>query len=112
MHSTTVTLTVTSSTTPDFTLSASPTSVSTTPGHHATVTITITPLNGFTGQVFMSASGEGGGVTPGINPNPATGVCTLILAANTAPTPGTTTVTIKGVSGSLTHTTTISFTVQ
>ena len=112
MHSTMVTLTVNSVTTADFSLSASPVSVTTTAGHHATVTITITPLNGFTGKVTLSASGQGGGVTAGINPNPATGTSTLILAANTTPTLGTTTVTIKGVSGSLSHTTTISLTVQ
>ncbi len=112
MHSTAVTLTVTASTSADFSLSVSPTSVTTTRGHHGTATITITPSNGFTGKVTLSASGQGSGVTLGINPNPATGVSALTLAADATATLGTTTITIKGVSGSISHTTTISLTVQ
>jgi|HubBroStandDraft_1064217.scaffolds.fasta_scaffold26914_2 subtilase family serine protease len=111
-QSTTVTLTVTTVAAGNFTLSASPTSVSITRSSHGTTTITITPSNGFAGSVTLSASGLGTGVTASFSPNPATGTSTLTLTASSSATTGTRTVTITGVSGSLSHTTTISLRVR
>jgi subtilase family serine protease len=111
-QTTTVSLTVTAVASGNFTLSASPTSLTITRSSHGTTTITIHPSNGFTGSVTLSASGMGNGVTAAFSPNPATGTSTLTLTASSTATTGTRTVTIKGVSGSLSHTTTISLRVR
>jgi len=111
-QTTTVSLTVTAPAAGNFTLSASPTSLSITRSSHGTTTITITPSNGFTGSITLSASGLGSGVTAAFSPNPATGTSTLTLTASSRATTGTRTVTITGVSGSLSHTTTISLRVR
>ena len=97
--------------TPDFSLSANPTSVSVVQGSTGTSTITIAPLNGFNSAVTLSASGLPSGVTAGFNPNPATTTSTLTFTATATATTGTSTITVQGVSGSLTHTTTLSLTV-
>jgi subtilase family serine protease len=108
----TVTLTVTAVAAGNFTLTASPTSLTITRSSHGTTTITIHPTNGFAGSVTLSASGLGSGVTAAFSPNPATGTSTLTLTASSTATTGTRTVTITGVSGSLSHTTTISLRVR
>jgi kumamolisin len=108
----TVTLTVTTVAAGNFTLSASPTSLTITRSSHGTTTIKITPSNGFTGSVTLSASGLGTGVTASFSPNPATGTSTLTLTASSSATTGTRTVTVTGVSGSLSHTTSISLRVR
>ena len=99
------------STAPDYTLSASPTSLTITPGGSGTSAITVTPQNGFSGSVSLSASGLPTGVTPSFSPNPTTTTSTLTLAVGSAATTGTFTVTITGTSGTLTNTTTITLTV-
>ncbi len=96
---------------PNFTLSPSPNSVTITQASSGTSTITISPLNGFSGNVTLSASGLPSGVTAPFNPNPATTTSTLTLTASATAATGTVTVTITGVSGSLTSTTTLSLTV-
>jgi hypothetical protein len=96
---------------PNFSLSASPTSLSITQGTIVSSTITITPQNGFSGSVSLSVLGLRGGVTSLFAPNPATGGSTLTLSASSAAITGTVTVTIKGTSGSLTNTTTLTLTV-
>jgi VCBS repeat-containing protein len=97
---------------PDFTLSASPGSLSLLQGASGTSAVTITPQNGFGGSVSFSASGLPTGVTASFSPNPATATSTLTLAAGGTATTGTATVTITGTSGSLTRTTTIALTVN
>ena len=97
--------------TPNFTLSANPSTVSVAQGATATSTITVTPVNGFTGSVTLSASGLPSGVTAAFNPNPTTATSTLTFTASATAALGTSTVTVTGVSGSLTQTTTISLTV-
>src|SRR6266852_4441492 len=99
-------------TTPSFVLSTSPTSLTMTQGASGTSTITITPQNGFNGNVSLSASGLANGVTASFSPNPATATSTLTLTASSTATTGTVTVTITGTSGSLTHTASISLTVR
>ncbi|MFZ1916777.1 MAG: protease pro-enzyme activation domain-containing protein [Terriglobales bacterium] len=96
---------------PSFTLSANPTSLSIKQGNSGTSTITVNPLDGFTGSVTMSASGLPSGVTAGFVPNPTTTTSTLTLTASASAATGTSTVTITGTSGSLTATTTVSLTV-
>ncbi len=103
---------LTAPTGPNFTLSANPGSVTITQGNHGTSTITITPVDGFSGSVTLAASGLPSGVTAGFSPNPATTSSTLTLTASAAAATGTVTVTITGTSGSLTNTTTLSLTVN
>ena len=97
---------------PDFSLSASPSSVSILQGGGGTSTITVTPANGFSGSVALTVSGLPTGVTAAFSPNPATTTSTLTLTASGTATTGTSTLTIAGVSGSETHTTTLSLTVN
>jgi subtilase family serine protease len=111
-HTATVSLTVTTVASGDFTLTASPTSLTITRSSHGTTTITIHPSNGFAGNVTLSATGLATGVTASFSPNPAAGTSTLTLTASRSATTGTRTVTITGVSGSLSHTTTISLRVR
>jgi subtilase family serine protease len=100
------------STSPSFTLSASPNSLTITQGTSGTSTITVNDQNGFSGSVTLSASGLPSGVTAGFSPNPTTGTSVLTLTASGTATTGTATVTITGTSGSLTATTTITLTVN
>ena len=100
------------SSSPNFSLSANPNSVTVTQGSNGTSTITITPSNGFSGSVTLSASGLPTGVTANFVANPATTTSTLTLTASATAATGTVTVTIKGVSGALTNTTTLSLTVN
>ena len=98
--------------TPDFSLSASPASLTVTQGTSGNSTITVTPLNGFTGSVSLSASGLPAGVTAAFGTNPTTSTSVLTLTASSTATTGTATVTVTGTSGALTHTTTITLTVN
>src|SRR6266852_1572286 len=104
-------------TTPDFTVSASPSSLTITQGSNGTSTITITSLNGFNSATTLSASGLPGGVTAAFSTNPvtppanSTATSTLTLTASGTATTGNATVTITGTSGALTHSTTIALTV-
>lgn len=97
---------------PNFSLSASPSSLSVNQGSSGTSTITITPSGGFTGSVTLSASGLPAGVTAGFGTNPATSSSVLTLTASSTAATGTSTITITGTSGSLTHTTSVTLTVS
>ena len=108
-HSATLALTIPGAA--NFSLSASPAAVTVSRGGTATSGITVTPSGGFTGSVTLSASGLPSGVTASFAPNPTTGTSTLTFTASATATTGTASVTVTGVSGSLTHTTTISLTV-
>jgi subtilase family serine protease len=115
---TTLTLTVKVPAQPNFTVGASPASLTIKPGSNGTSTITVTSQNGFNSATTLSASGLPSGVTAAFATNPvtpaangsATSVLTLTVASTAAN--GTSTVTVTGTSGSLTHTTTISLTVS
>jgi subtilase family serine protease len=101
-----------SSSTPSFTLSDSPSSLSITQGGSGTSTITVTDAGGFAGSVTLAASGLPSGVTAAFGTNPTTGTSVLTLTASSTATTGTSTVTITGTSGSLTATTTLALTVS
>ena len=101
-----------SSTSPSFTLSASPSSLTITQGSSGTSTITVTDVGGFTGSVTLAASGLPSGVTASFSTNPTTSTSTLTLTASSTATTGAATVTITGTSGSLSATTTVSLTVN
>ena len=90
--------------TPNFSLSATPATV--TQGGTATSAITVTPTGGFTGTVTFTASGLPSGVTASFSGD----VVTFTASATAATGPAT--VTITGTSGTLTHTTTLTLTVN
>jgi subtilase family serine protease len=116
--STTLALTVNSTATPNFSVAASPASVTVTQGASGTSTITITSTGGFNSATTLSASGLPTGVTAAFSTNPVTppangsATSTLTLTASSSATVGTATVTITGTSGSTTHSTTIALTVN
>jgi subtilase family serine protease len=109
---TTISLTINTSVASNFTLAASPSSLTVTRGSHGTSTITITPSNGFTGAVTLSASGMPSGVTAAFGTNPATTTSKLTLTTSGVARSGTSTITVTGTSGSLTHTAIISLRVR
>jgi subtilase family serine protease len=100
------------SSTPSFTLSDSPSSLTITQGSKGTSTITVTDVGGFTGSVTLAASGLPSGVTAAFATNPTTGTSVLTLTASSTATTGSATVTITGTSGSLTATTKLALTVN
>jgi subtilase family serine protease len=106
----TASVTVTSAP-PDFSLSVSPTAQSVRRGNTATYTVTITPANGFSGSVTLSLTGQPTGSTVIFTPSPATGSSTLTIRTQSTTSRRTYSLTIKGVSGSLSHTTSASLTV-
>jgi len=111
-HTTSISLTVNATATPNFSLSASPSSLSVTQGSSGNSTITVTPSGGFTGSVSLSNSALPSGVTASFGTNPTSSTSVLTFTASSTATTGTSTITITGVSGTLSHTTTISLTVN
>jgi hypothetical protein len=111
-HTATVSLTVNAPATPDFSLSASPGSLTVVQGNSGSSTVTVTPSGGFGGSVTLSTSTLPSGVTAALSTNPTTSTSTLTFTASSTATTGTSTITVTGTSGSLSHTTTISLTVS
>jgi hypothetical protein len=107
-HTTSVTLTITGAA--DFSLSASPSSVSAAQGGSGTTTITVTPQNGFNGSVSLSVTGLPQGASGSFNPVTTASTSVLTLNAGTAAL-GTYTLTVTGTSAALTHTATVTFVV-
>src|SRR5712671_5602890 len=111
-HTTSISLTVNATATPNFSLSASPSSLGVTQGTSGSSTISVTPSGGFTGSVSLSNSALPSGVTASFGTNPTTSTSVLTFTASSTATTGTSTITITGVSGTLSHTTTISLTIN
>jgi hypothetical protein len=111
-HTTSISLTVNATATPNFSLSASPSSLTVKQGTSGSSTITVTPSGGFTGSVTLSNSALPSGVTASFGTNPTTSTSVLTFTASSTATVGTSTITVTGVSGSLSHTTTISLTIS
>ena len=107
-HPTSITLTVNPAPQSNFSLSASPSSLSIRRGGSGTSTITVNPLNGFSGSVSLSALGLPKGVSASFNPSSTTTTSILTLTASSSASLGNFTVTVTGTSSSLSHTTTIS----
>jgi len=101
------------STSPNFSLAASPTSVSVAQGSYGTSTITSTIVNGFGSAITLTASGQPTGVTAVFNPTSITGAgsSTLTLTVSSTAATGTYTITVTGTSGTLIQTTTVTLTV-
>ena len=97
---------VQASTTPDFFISANPGSLTLTAGSSGTSTITVTSLNGFSGTVSLTTNSPAG-ISTSIDPTTVTGsrTATLTIGANSN---GTFIVQVTGVSGSISHTISVS----
>jgi len=115
---TTLALTVNATATPNFTIGASPASLTVTQGSNGTSTITVTSQNSFSSATTLSATGLPTGVTAAFSTNPVTpaanGSATsiLTLTASATATIGAATVTVTGTSGTLSHSATIALTVS
>ncbi len=108
--------TVVTVTGPDFTVGASPTSVSVVQGATSSpITVTITPTDGFNSQVTFSCSGLPTGATCSaapVTPNGTNAITTSLTVTTSGATPaGTSTVTITATGPSTSHTATFSLTV-
>jgi hypothetical protein len=97
---------------PTFSLSASPTSQTVVRGSGTSYAVTITPANGFNGQVNLSVSGLPGRSSASFSPDPATSASTLTLQTNRKTRTGAYQLTITGTSGGITQTTTVTLAVQ
>ncbi len=99
------TLTLSTSSTPDFTISATPASQTVTAGNNTSYTVAIAAQNGFTGVVALSASGLPSGASASFTPASISGSGSSILNVTTmsSTATGTFTLTITGTSGSLSH---------
>ena len=102
-------------TSPTFTLSASPASVSIVQGGSGASTITTSALGGFDSAVTLTASGQPAGVTLSLSATsiaaPGSGTSTLTIAVASTTAAGTYTITITGTGGGVTQTATVSLTV-
>ena len=107
----TTTIALTVNATGSFSLAPSAPSLSVTQGANGPSTITVTDVSPFSGSVTLTASGLPTGVSAAFATNPATSSSVLTLTALGTAATGTSTVTIKGVSGSLNASTTLSLTV-
>ena len=101
------------STAPDFSISASPSSLTLTAGASGTSTISTAVTYGSAQTVSLSATGQPAGTTVSFNPSSVTagGSSTMTVAAGAATTPGTYSITVTGAGTSATHATTVSLTV-
>ena len=98
-------------TSPDFILSASPTSVSVAQGNSGSTTLSTAIAGGFNSSISLSASGLPTGVTASLNPTsitaPGNGSSTLTFSASSTATTGSKGVTVTATGGGITHTETV-----
>jgi len=106
-HSVTVKLVVNSSA--DFSVSASPASLSIVRGHSGSYTVSIAALGGFTGSVSLNVAGVPRRVTASFNPTTvnSAGSSVLTIRVGSRSRAGTYKLTITGTSGNLVHSTSV-----
>jgi kumamolisin len=108
-------LTQTTSTSPSFSISASPSAVSVLQGNSGSATITTAAVSGFNSAVALTASGQPAGVTATFSPAsiaaPGSGSSTLTLAVASTTAAGTYAITVTGAGGGITQTAIVSLTV-
>ena len=98
----------------DFSISASPSSVSIARGNSGSYTVSITALQGFTGSVSLQVTGVPNRVTASFNPVTVNGSGSSVLKvqAGRKSRAGTYNLTITGTGGSLVHSTTVTLVLQ
>jgi len=91
---------------PDFSVSATPTSQTVVQGNGTTYSVSVTALNGFNGNVGLSANGLPSGATPSFNPTTiaGSGASTLTISTLSSTLAGSYPITITATSGAITHT--------
>jgi hypothetical protein len=92
---------------PDFSVTASPSTQAIAAGKSTTYTATVTPLGGYTGNIALSTSDLPSGVTASFNPSTvggATNSSTMTVNANASTAGGVYPLTVTGTDGTLTHT--------
>jgi uncharacterized membrane protein len=106
---------------PDFTIQAGQSAINVTRGSSGSATVTLTSVGGFSGLVNMTSSiSPGGGSSPSLSLNPVRvtllsgGTASVLLTITTSlsTTRGSYSVTVQGVSGSLSNTATIQLMIQ
>lgn len=99
--------------TPDFSLSASPTSRTVSQGSGTSYGISVNPINGFNGSVTFTTTGSlPSGVSANFSPNPSTTSTTMSVTTSSTTPAGTYTITVNGASGGLNHTVSVTLVVQ
>ena len=109
-----VPLTIAPSGVPEFSLSISPASVSTTPNGSVSASVQVSGSQGFAGPVALSAQGLPAGVTAAFTPTSVVpgGVAELKLTASSAAAVGDSSVIIVGSGGGLQRTAALALSVQ
>jgi hypothetical protein len=103
---------------PNFSMSASPSTISVAPGATGTSTISLTPQAKFAQTVAVSCSGAPANSTCSLNPTSVNvpggtaGTTTLSIVTTASTAPGTYTITVTGVFAPLNNSTTVTLTVQ
>jgi hypothetical protein len=112
-RSTQVTLVVTSpAPAADFTLAVTPSTQTVSRGFSTDYTVTVTPINGFTSSVSLSASGLPRRASASFSANPTTTGSTMTVKTNKNTSTGTSTLTITATGGGKTHSQTVALTVR
>ena len=115
-ETTTVSLTVTAAATPSFTVSVSPTAGYLDQGQSGYAVVTTKVSNGFDAAITLSASGVPTGVTYSFSPAsiaaPGSGTSDFTLTVSKTASTGTYPITITAMGGGLTHTATLTFSVD
>jgi subtilase family serine protease len=102
-HTANASLTVSAPAAGDFSLSISPSNPTLrTPGS-VSYTVTVNKLNGFAGSVSLTVSGLPTGLQGTFSTNPTTSTSTLTISATSRLSRNTYTFTVKGTSGTLSH---------
>jgi hypothetical protein len=102
----------------DFSISASPTSRTISHGHSGTYTLTLTPVNGFTGNISLSCSGAPTNTTCSVSPSQVTlngtssAQATVIVTVAKNAASGSRTLMLQGTLGSVTHSVNVSLTIN
>jgi alpha-mannosidase len=96
----------------DFALTTSAESISVPKGRSGTTTVAITRRGNFRGSVALSVAGLPAGVTASFSPASTTRASKMILTAKDSSKLATSTITITGVSGALSHKVTTALTVN
>jgi hypothetical protein len=100
--------------TPDYAVSATPSSQTVTQGGSANYTATVTPSNGFTGTVSFNVTGLPTGAGATFTPTTVTtsGSTTMNVTTSASTPAGSYPLTVTGTSGTLTHSTTVTLVVN
>lgn len=98
---------------PDFSVSATPSSQTVRPGNSTSYTVNVTPSNGYNGNVTFSVSGLPSGASASFTPSSvsSSGSSTMAVSTSSSTPTRTYTLTITATDGTLTHSTKVTLVV-